>query len=643
MKKITFLLVVLIAAFAVIACGDDDKNTEAKPECVVSDDCDEGQECKDGSCVDKEPEVKPECVTSADCTDGKECQNGFCVTVTPEEYCGDGIVNGEEACDEGTEANDGHYGGCNEDCTLAAFCGDGVQDEGEACDKGTEANVGGYNGCKADCTLDEYCGDGVKNGAEECDDGTENGTYGKCNALCTGVGDYCGDGVQNGEEACDDGANNGLYGYCKTDCSGLGERCGDAIIQKAVCPVVESEEESDADADAEASDAEVSDAEASDAETSDTEASDAEVTDAEVSDAEISDTEASDAEISDTDAPETPAEPAEDCVVNEKANENCDEGEFNGVYGHCNAECTGFYGCGDGIIQRENCDGYGENCVVTEGINEECDYGINNGTEFCKYGQEEEEGVTCKRCTAECKLSEEDATLSYCGDLVVVELDGETCDEGKEFNGKTYGQCNAECTSLMICGDGVIQRESCTGYDNCVELEDANATEICDKNTKSCNEIAAVFSVESEAKCSECSSWDESTCECAEHYSGNDCLTCDGSFFCNGHGTCTSDRNGKVTCECKDHFTGAKCNECEDKYHLNDAGTECIKDCDNSCGVVGILNLNPASHGHCDYSQTYSEDGFCLCDPCYKTTGLALIAPNYVTPQCAEYIPGCQP
>lgn len=608
MKKITCLILAFIAAF-VVSCGSDGNKEGTTPECVTADDCGEGRECQEGFCVDKEPETKPECVTSEDCTDGKECKDGSCVTVEPEEFCGDGVVNGEEACDDGTEANDGHYGGCNEDCTLAAYCGDGIKNGEEACDKGTEANVGGYDGCKEDCTLDEYCGDGVKNGTEECDDGANNGTYGYCNALCKGVGEYCGDGVVNGEEACDDGANNGNYGYCKTDCSGLGERCGDAVIQKAVCPEP-PQEESDADA----------------------ETTDAETTDAETTDAETPDTETPDAETPDTETPDTnPAEPEEACVVNEQANENCDEGEFNGVYGHCNAECTGFYGCGDGIIQRENCEGYGEDCVVTEGINEECDYGANNGTEYCKYGTEEQDGVDCKRCTAECKLTDETAILSYCGDGVV--LHGEACDDGKgidgtNINGTIYGQCNAECTSLMVCGDGVIQ-------------DFGGGNEICDGNTKACNTIANVFSAESGALCSECSSWDESTCQCAEHYSGNDCLTCDGSFFCNGHGTCTAERqSGKTTCECKDHFTGPKCNECEEKYHLNDAGTQCIKDCDSSCGQASYL-INPASHGHCDYS---GDKGVCVCDPCWITTGVALVLPTFESPECAQYtpnVPGC--
>lgn len=618
MKKFTCLLAVFIAAFLTACGGSKDK----EPECITAADCGDGRECIDGFCFDKEPEEKPECVTSEECPDGKECQNGSCVTVTPSEYCGDGIVNGQEACDNGTEANNGQYGGCNEDCTLAAYCGDKIVNGEETCDNGADGNTGGYNGCKPDCTLDDYCGDGVKNGTEECDDGADNGTYGFCNALCTGVGDYCGDGVKNGEEACDDGANNGKYGYCKTDCSGLGERCGDAIIQKAVCPLPpEANDDDEENSDEETTDEEASDTDTTVPENPDTDSDSAEVSDTDAAAPEASDSDAVTPETPDSDAPaaETPdtdapvVEPVvEECVVVEMANENCDEGEFNGVYGHCNAECTGFYGCGDGVLQEDQ--------------GEECDYGANNGTEYCKYGTEEQEGESCKRCTADCKLSEEDATLSYCGDAVV--LHGEACDDGSATNGTIYGQCNEDCSSLMVCGDSVVQEFG---------------GEICDNNTKTCSTIAAVYSADSEAGCSECLSWDESTCQCAEHYSGSDCLTCDGSHFCNGHGTCTAEKQyGTTTCSCTDHFTGAKCSECEEGYHINDAGTKCIEDCSSTCGQVGILNLYPTSHGHCDYS---GDKGKCLCDPCYTTSGVALIAPTIATPECAERtsnVPGCQ-
>jgi cysteine-rich repeat protein len=65
--------------------------------------------------------------------------------------CGDGVVDtgsGEE-CDEGP-SNDGRYGGCKPDCTLASFCGDGVVNSGsgEQCDDGDAWDV---NGCTSEC------------------------------------------------------------------------------------------------------------------------------------------------------------------------------------------------------------------------------------------------------------------------------------------------------------------------------------------------------------------------------------------------------------------------------------------------------------------------------------------------------------
>ncbi len=67
---------------------------------------------------------------------------------------------------------------------VEPFCGDGVLDANEACDDGN--NVDG-DGCSANCTVESYCGDGVLDPGEQCDDGNvENGDG--CSALCSNEG-----------------------------------------------------------------------------------------------------------------------------------------------------------------------------------------------------------------------------------------------------------------------------------------------------------------------------------------------------------------------------------------------------------------------------------------------------------------------
>ncbi|MBU1239943.1 fibro-slime domain-containing protein, partial [Myxococcota bacterium] len=99
--------------------------------------------------------------------------------------CGDGIVSSVEACDDGV--NNGDYGTCNPDCTLASYCGDGIVDteDGEICDDGL--NLGGNaSACAPGCqTLGASCGDGVLQTAEgeQCDDGNTVSGDG-CNEEC---------------------------------------------------------------------------------------------------------------------------------------------------------------------------------------------------------------------------------------------------------------------------------------------------------------------------------------------------------------------------------------------------------------------------------------------------------------------------
>lgn len=224
--------------------------------------------------------------------------------------CGDGRVDGEEACDEGADRNGG-YGSCLADCSgPGPRCGDGnVDSPDEVCDDG-HLN-GSYGRCEALCGgPGPRCGDGrVTPGEEVCDDGEDNGTYGACAANCAGPGPRCNDGnIDVPDEVCDDGLGNGAYGLCARGCQGPGPSCGDGTV-------------------------------------------------------DVPDEACDDGERNGT-----PGACGEDCQpvppgcgdgLVQEATEGCDDGRLNGTYGHCAADCSGPGGfCGDGLVQpaEEVCD-----------------------------------------------------------------------------------------------------------------------------------------------------------------------------------------------------------------------------------------------------------------------------------------------
>ena len=89
--------------------------------------------------------------------------------------CGDGIVAGDEQCDDGI--NDGSYGGCTPDCRRGPFCGDGIhQTRHQDCDDGvnlTTYSTSRAPACAPGCTWSGYCGDSRTDSlfGEQCDDG----------------------------------------------------------------------------------------------------------------------------------------------------------------------------------------------------------------------------------------------------------------------------------------------------------------------------------------------------------------------------------------------------------------------------------------------------------------------------------------
>lgn len=142
--------------------------------------------------------------------------------------CGNGVLDGDEACDDGDANSDELADACRMDCT-AARCGDGVEDTGEACDDGA-SNGQPVSNCTGTCTLRlASCGDGAVDPGELCDDGDANSNDAPdaCREGC--IPASCGDSVVDSGEDCDDGAGNGDEpNTCRVGCSA--PSCGDGIL-----------------------------------------------------------------------------------------------------------------------------------------------------------------------------------------------------------------------------------------------------------------------------------------------------------------------------------------------------------------------------------------------------------------------------
>ncbi len=148
----------------------DDGNSEpgdgCNPDCVVefcgNGVLDPGETCDDGNFHSGDG-------CSADCLSDESCGNGYLDAVVGETcdgsslpsavcgatcqviYCGNGIVDGDEVCDDG---NFLPGDGCSPDCQSTEICGNGYPDfaAGEQCDDG---NFRSHDGCSSGCSLEQ--------------------------------------------------------------------------------------------------------------------------------------------------------------------------------------------------------------------------------------------------------------------------------------------------------------------------------------------------------------------------------------------------------------------------------------------------------------------------------------------------------
>ena len=212
--------------------GCDDDNT------LPGDGCDENCLIENGSA----------------CTGNAGCQSGVCDLLDSNQcemanQCGNSTLDAGEGCDDGnTTGGDGCNASCKKEigqsCTLdnqcasgvcdtlgsnqceaANQCGNGTVEGSEACDDGgTSAGDGCDNLCKRE--LGETC-----SSTSQCTANTVCDTLGSntCEAI-----NQCGNGAREGAEACDDGNTNDGDG-CASNCTWEPQPPGSACTTGAQC------------------------------------------------------------------------------------------------------------------------------------------------------------------------------------------------------------------------------------------------------------------------------------------------------------------------------------------------------------------------------------------------------------------------
>ena len=220
-----------------------------------------GEACDDGNTANGDG-CNSMCLieNGSPCTVDNECASGVCDTVgsntcEPANACGNGVIEGSEACDDGNTSNgDGCSSSClrengqpctndnqcqstvcdtvgSNTCEPANACGNGKVDSGEACDDGGTANG---DGCSSTCLLEngEPCTNDNQCASDTCDTLGSN-TCEPANS--------CGNGAVESGEYCDDGNTSNGDG-CSSNClRENGQPCtNDNQCASTVCDTVGS-------------------------------------------------------------------------------------------------------------------------------------------------------------------------------------------------------------------------------------------------------------------------------------------------------------------------------------------------------------------------------------------------------------------
>ena len=163
------------------------------------------------------------CIADTDCDDTFFCSGGRCLRPSGPR-CGDGKLDGQEACDDGNRDDADACVNCQ-----VARCGDGAVHLGvEGCDAGDDVNADeAADACRTDCSL-ARCGDGAVDSGESCDEGVlnNNEVADRCRDDCSSP--RCGDGVIDSGETCDD-TNTTDTDACTNACQVA--RCGDGVVR----------------------------------------------------------------------------------------------------------------------------------------------------------------------------------------------------------------------------------------------------------------------------------------------------------------------------------------------------------------------------------------------------------------------------